>query len=308
MDGKTNGGDLVDLIRVEGVNAKGYGTIPKAVMLDRRLTICAKAIYAYFCSYCGAGSQAFPSFTKIIKDLQISKNFYYRNLNLLKQYDYVKVEQQRTGGQYKRNIYTLSPFPSTGETVDAPIPLSGETVTREHNNNRDNNNRYDILSYQSKSAPKPKRKRRAGQITADMIDRIDHYSKLIKDNIEYDTLIGGGNEKFVNSIVATILDTLISEAPTFRINGADMDAAAVKQRLLQLDYFDIGCVLNSVDHVADHVRNPKSYLLTVLYNAPTTSEMYWKSEITCTTRDFVKSGRQHKDYSEEIMALEELEE
>jgi len=301
---RIDNGDLVDLIRVEGVNAKGYGTIPKAVMLDRRLTICAKAIYAYFCSYCGAGSQAFPSFTKIIKDLQISKNFYYRNLNLLKKYDYVKVEQQRTGGQYKRNIYTLSPFPSTGETVGAPIPLSGETVTREHNINRDNNNRYDVPSYQSK----PKRGRRAGQVTADMIDRIDRYSKLIKDNIEYDVLIGNGNDKFVNSIVATILDTLISDTPTFRINGADMDAAAVKQRLLQLDYFDIGCVLNSVDNIADHVRNPKSYLLTVLYNAPATSEMYWKSEITCTTRDFVKSGRQHKDYSAEIKALEELEE
>lgn len=305
MAGKINGGDLVDLIRVEGVNAKGYGTIPKAVMLDRRLTICAKAIYAYFCSYCGAGSQAFPSFGKIIKDLQISKTYYYDNLKLLKKYDYVKVKQQRIGGQFKRNIYTLSPFPTSQETVGAPFPTTRDTVTQEHNINRDNINRYDVPSYQSKSAKG--RRRRAGQVTGDMIDRIDHYSKLIKDNIEYDTLIGNGNDKFVNSIVATILDTLISDAPTFRINGADMDAAAVKQRLLQLDYFDIGCVLNSVDSIADHVRNPKSYLLTVLYNAPATSEMYWKSEITCTTRDFTKSGRQHKDYSKEIQTLEELE-
>ena len=29
----------------------GYGTVPKAVMLDRRLDIQAKGIYIYFCSF-----------------------------------------------------------------------------------------------------------------------------------------------------------------------------------------------------------------------------------------------------------------
>jgi hypothetical protein len=34
----------------------GYGQIPKKVMMDKRLSVEAKAIYAYFCSYCGGGN------------------------------------------------------------------------------------------------------------------------------------------------------------------------------------------------------------------------------------------------------------
>ena len=47
--------EFENILLVEGINAKGYGTIPKLVMKDRRLTAQAKAIYAYFCSYAGCG-------------------------------------------------------------------------------------------------------------------------------------------------------------------------------------------------------------------------------------------------------------
>lgn len=301
MSEKLEGGGLADLIRAAGVNAKGYGTIPKAVMMDRRLTVCAKAIYAYFCSFCGAGSQAFPHVGKILRDMQISRNYYYRSLKLLKDYDYVRVEQERISGKFTRNIYTIVPCPSRGYTVKPPsCTPTGDTVKRDaYNNNTKNNNRYDILSYPSKKKHKGK-----GNTKPGMMDRIDRYTSLIKKNIDYDTLLLGGNEKFVNSIVATIVDALVSDAPTLRISGTDMNAAVVKERLLQLDYSDIGCILNSMGHVANHVRNPKNYLLTVLYNAPATSEMFWQSEITCTTRDFYNSGRTHKDYSKEIAEIE----
>ena len=50
-----------DQLLVEGINCMGYGIIPKYVMLDPDLTIEAKAIYAYFCSFAGSGNTAFPS-------------------------------------------------------------------------------------------------------------------------------------------------------------------------------------------------------------------------------------------------------
>ena len=68
--GEQEGGE--DLLRIEGVNAKGYGCIPKAVMKDRRLTLYAKAIYAYFRSYAGSGNRAFPSRATILYGLQIN--------------------------------------------------------------------------------------------------------------------------------------------------------------------------------------------------------------------------------------------
>ncbi|WP_422445354.1 helix-turn-helix domain-containing protein [Thermoanaerobacterium sp. DL9XJH110] len=63
--------ELSDILQVEGVKAKGYGIIPKIVMQDPRLTISAKAIYAYMCSFAGSGTTAFPCVEKICKDLGI---------------------------------------------------------------------------------------------------------------------------------------------------------------------------------------------------------------------------------------------
>ena len=45
---------LPDRLRLEGVNCLGYGVVPKYAMLDRDLSITAKAIYAYFCSMSGS--------------------------------------------------------------------------------------------------------------------------------------------------------------------------------------------------------------------------------------------------------------
>src|SRR5665648_1182644 len=58
-----------DILKVVGINSKGYGNIPKLVMQDRRITPEAKCIYGYFASYAGMGNSAFPSVSKIMYDL-----------------------------------------------------------------------------------------------------------------------------------------------------------------------------------------------------------------------------------------------
>ena len=52
--------DMTDVLVMENISAQGFGTVPKIVMLDTRLTAQAKAIYAYFASFAGAGTTAFP--------------------------------------------------------------------------------------------------------------------------------------------------------------------------------------------------------------------------------------------------------
>jgi hypothetical protein len=65
--------EFTDKLIVEGVNSMGYGTIPKMVMRDRRLSATAKCIYAYFCSYAGAVKRS-PG-ELIIFDLQVTRYF-----------------------------------------------------------------------------------------------------------------------------------------------------------------------------------------------------------------------------------------
>lgn len=100
--------DFVDRLQVEGVNFKGFGIIPKYVMLDPDLSIEAKAIYAYFCSYSGSGNCAFPGRSKILNDLLINKDTYYKHLNQLKNQGYILVQQSRLKGTlFSNNVYTL---------------------------------------------------------------------------------------------------------------------------------------------------------------------------------------------------------
>ena len=98
-----------DQLKVEGINFKGFGILPKYVMLDPDLSIEAKTIYAYFCSFAGHGSATFPGRDKILSDLPMSKDAYYKHLRQLTDQGYITVEQQggTSGAIYGKNIYTL---------------------------------------------------------------------------------------------------------------------------------------------------------------------------------------------------------
>lgn len=99
---------MSDKLVLEGVFSKGYGTVPKMVMKDEDLTIEAKGIYAYLCSYAGAGETAFPSVSLMCKDLGISDNRLYKHRKLLVDKGYLRIERERLENGFSKNIYTIS--------------------------------------------------------------------------------------------------------------------------------------------------------------------------------------------------------
>lgn len=111
--------DFIDELKIEGVKYKGYGVLPKYVMIDPDLTIEAKGIYAYFCSYAGAGNTAFPSRDKIVANLMINKDTYYKHFNVITSQGYIMVEQKHAhggrGNGFTKNIYTLVSNPKKFE-------------------------------------------------------------------------------------------------------------------------------------------------------------------------------------------------
>ena len=109
--------EFENLLLVEGINAKGFGTIAKMVMIDRRLHPYSKAIYSYFCSFAGSGSTAFPSVSKIMYDLNMSKKTYYKYFNPLSDLGYITVIERKVKGKFSNNIYKLNTNPSVGENI-----------------------------------------------------------------------------------------------------------------------------------------------------------------------------------------------
>ena len=89
----------------------GYGIIYKAVMQDERLSLTAKAIYAYLCSYTGSKGIVFPSRARILGELKLSKNTYYEHLNQLVELDYVVIEKRKNF--LNRNQYVINDNPSS---------------------------------------------------------------------------------------------------------------------------------------------------------------------------------------------------
>lgn len=138
----------MDKLIVKGRMSQGFGIVPKLIMKDKRLTLQAKGIYAYFCSYAGNGTTAFPTVKQIINDLCISRETYNKHLRLLENCGYITVMQQRNDkGVFSRNIYTLNDFiedVENSETLDTsdiePTPKKPTTdETRSKNSTKSKN-------------------------------------------------------------------------------------------------------------------------------------------------------------------------
>lgn len=132
---------MADYIRVQGVMEKGFGLMPKMVALDTNLHIEAKAIYAYFCSYAGAGQNVFPSIATILKHLRISKDRYYKYRKELEENGYINIIQRRDNkGKSMSNIYELCTIVKIPNTENR-CPENQDTENRD-TENRDTENRY----------------------------------------------------------------------------------------------------------------------------------------------------------------------
>ncbi len=87
----------------------GYGTVTKEAMQDRNLTIEAKAIYAYLCSYAGGKDEAYPGINKICYDLGINVKRFRKHMQLLIDNDYITIDKYRyTNGKYASNHYYIN--------------------------------------------------------------------------------------------------------------------------------------------------------------------------------------------------------
>ncbi len=138
-----------DKLQMEGIFKEGYGNISKLVMKDRNLTIGAKAVYAYLCSYSGAGKVAYPSRSLICHDLKITQETLSKHLKNLEEQGYILREQQRSNGSFSHNIYTILTIPRKSDTkitdiekIDIALDDIGkiETNNNSYNNNSINNN------------------------------------------------------------------------------------------------------------------------------------------------------------------------
>jgi hypothetical protein len=298
-----------DVLNVQGIREKGYGIVPKLVMQDRRLTTEAKAIYAYFCSFAGAGTTAFPGREKIIHDLNVSLTRYYKHFNLLKDFGYILVEQEQDkDGKFKRNLYTLCeivPSPKNGDCVPcsqneytaesesrSPCTRLPYTVNEYTNiNSSDNNNIYKSSHSQSHVKSKEKTDNdetmthdsRSPKEEMPKYSETDYntYRRIIEDNINYKSLVQAGQDaELVNNLVEVMLDVICTESPvTVKMGNEVKSREIVKSVYMKLDYNHIQHVISRYKAQRHQITHKNAYLRKMLYTAYQEIDAHYTNQV-----------------------------
>ena len=78
------------------------------VMIDRELTVEAKAIYGYFAACIGAGDTHFPTVEDICKDLNMGMERFQKHKKLLLAKGYLTIQQAPAANErFGRNVYVV---------------------------------------------------------------------------------------------------------------------------------------------------------------------------------------------------------
>ncbi len=95
------------------------------------------------------------------------------------------------------------------------------------------------------------------------------------------------DEDTIYQIVDMLVDTCSTKRKMLRIAGDDKPTEVVRSRLKKLNADHIRFVLDSLAENTAPVRNMKQYLLAMLYNAPTTMNLYYQNK---TNHDFARGS------------------
>lgn len=249
MANKDQTNQMIDILRVEGIMAQGYGLNPKIVMRDKRLTTTAKAIYGYIASFAGGGNQAFPNRDMMLDELQITKDTYYRHLKHLLNADYIRIEHTRSkGGIYNKNIYIIVALPN-------PVEVQKE-LAEEINENQKSANQSESSAGKHK---KPNLKKLKVKERASV--------KELRERLEIGNIKLGDpkNAELIEEVFMAVEDMNSSEQ--ICIGGNVKKREAIESLLNQLTADHIRLVVQIMVKNKKALINRKSYLQTCIANS-----------------------------------------
>lgn len=172
--------------------------------------------------------------------------------------------------------------------LESPAQLNTNLINKKELN-IDLLNTYPIKSYQDETTYN------SSSAHHDKTDGIGYdemlsYRDLIKSNIEYDILSINmkSDNHMLDEIVDLLTETVCTSKEYITIAGDTFPSEVVKSKLLKLNSEHIQYVVDCMRENTTDVRNIKKYLLTALFNAPSTIDSYYRSKVNY---DFYGGGR-----------------
>ena len=116
----------------------------------------------------------------------------------------------------------------------------------------------------------------------DEMDKIERCTEMVKEKIEYNHLyqtIPISQRRILDEIVQLMVEVLAIERQTIKIAGGVYPYQLVKTRFEDIKSDHVEYVLHCLKQTSSKIGNIKSYVLTSLFNAPSTIDTYYTAEV-----------------------------
>lgn len=279
------------VFRVE--RTRDYTVMSNYHLRDKRLTLKAKGLLSQMLSLPEDWDYTLSGLSHINRE---SKDAIRSAVNELEKAGYIHRRQTTdASGKFSTNEYVIHEHPDQPEpslekpssenpptddpptgnpSPENPTQLNTKKPSKERSNT--DGQSTDSIPFRENAAgslPEPK-----GREAASM-DEIEAYRALILENIEYDFIRQdyGLYSSDLDEIVEIMVETVCARRKYTRVAGSDFPHEVVKSRLLKLNGEHIRFVMDCMKENTTKIRNIKQYLLTALFNAPTTIGNYYSS-------------------------------
>ena len=281
------------VFRVE--RTRDYTVMSNFHLKDKRLSLKAKGLLSQMLSLPDDWDYTLSGLCFINRE---SKDAIRSAINELERAGYIRRRQTTdAAGKFGSNEYSIYECPITdipslespsseNPTTEKPQtekPLPGTPTqlnTKKSSTQKQNTHRSstDSIPFREKTADKPPERKGRDAMS---VSEIESYRELILENIEYDYLKqrAGFYQDELDEIVELMVETVCAKRKTTRIAGADFPHEVVRSRFLKLDSSHIEFVMDCLHKNTTEVRNIKQYLLTVLFNAPSTMSNSYTAQV-----------------------------
>ena len=269
------------VFRVE--KTKDFTIMSNYHLRDKNLSLKAKGLLSQMLSLPEEWDYTLAGLAHINKE---SKDAIRTTILELEKAGYITRHQTTTeGGRFGSNEYVIRERPLPHEPLtENPTTVNPQTAApltenpTQLNTNPSKTEKEKTDQSSTDSLPISQKPNRTEVTAAEMRS----YRESIAQNISYDLLCQEypHQQEQLDEILEILVETVCTTRQTVRVAGNNFPSEIVKARLLKLTAEHIRFVLGCLSRNTTKIRNIRQYLLTTLYNAPTTIDNYYAAMVS----------------------------
>ena len=266
----------MSVFRVE--KTKGYTVMSNHHLRNHALSLKAKGLLSQMLSLPEDWDYTLQGLAQINKE---SIDAIREAVRELERAGYIKRSRERDErGCLRGTVYTIYEQPHAGPTSEEPaqalptLENPTQLITKDTKKRKRRSKDLSItdsIPFPSGFPDAPTQKR------TETKESFESYRDLILENIDYDVLASDPrvDREQLDEIVDLVQETVCSTRSRIRVAGNDYPTEVVRSKLLKLNSEHIRFVMDCLKQNTTRIRNIRQYLLTALFNAPSTMNSYY---------------------------------